>query len=97
MSWARPPPADGCNGARPGEPECRPPLGDRHDLDHDTTLIAADTNIAIYVDFLAVNVTAILLRWRKPGIPRPSAVSWSVRGTPVLPILGLVSVLVMLT
>jgi amino acid transporter len=60
-------------------------------------IIAAVTDFAVYVVFLAVNATVILLRWTTPGIPRPFAVPWSVRGTPVLPVLGLVSVLVMLT
>ena len=62
----------------------------------DLTLIAAVTDFAVYVVFLAVNATVILLRWTKPGLPRPFAVPWRVRGTPVLPVLGLVSVLVML-
>ena len=62
----------------------------------DLTLIAAVTDFAVYVVFLAVNAAVILLRWTKPDIPRPFAVPWSVRGTPVLPVLGLASVLVML-
>ncbi len=62
----------------------------------DPTLIAAVTGFAVYAVFLAVNATVILLRWTKPGIPRPFAVSWSVRGTPVLPVLGLASVVVKL-
>jgi APA family basic amino acid/polyamine antiporter len=63
----------------------------------DLTLIAAVTDFAVYVVFLAVNAAVILLRWTKPGISRPFTVPWSVRGTPVLPVLGLVSVLVTLT
>ena len=62
----------------------------------DLTLIAAVTDFAVYVVFLAVDATVILLRWTKPDLPRPFAVPWSVRGTPVLPGLGLASVLVML-
>ncbi|MDP2703125.1 MAG: APC family permease [Candidatus Rokubacteria bacterium] len=60
------------------------------------TLTAAVTDFAVYVVFLAVNATVILLRWTKPDLPRPFAVPWSVRGTPVLLALGLASVLVML-
>jgi len=62
----------------------------------DLTLVAAVTDFAVYVVFLAVNAAVILLRWTKPGLSRPFAVPWSVRGTPILPVLGLVSVLVML-
>ena len=63
----------------------------------DLTLIAAVTDFAVYVVFLAVNATVVLLRWTKRDLPRPFAVPWSVCGTPILPVLGFLSVLVMLT
>lgn len=60
-------------------------------------LIAAVTDFAVYVVFLAVNGTVIILRRTHPDAPRPFAVGGTVRGVPVLPILGLVSVALMMT
>src|SRR5262247_272766 len=62
----------------------------------DLTLIAAVTDFAVYFVFLAINLTVILLRWRKPEWPRPFAVPGSVGRLPVIPILALLSVLVMI-
>ena len=62
----------------------------------DLTLIAAVTDFAVYFVFLAINLTVILLRWRKPGWPRPFVVPGSVGRLPVVPILALLSVLAMI-
>ena len=62
----------------------------------DLTLIASITDVSVYVVFLAVNLTVLLLRRSRPDAPRPFRVPWSVRGVPVLPVLGLISVLLMM-
>lgn len=61
------------------------------------TLIAAVTDFAVYVVFLAVNGTVIVLRRRRPNLARPFAVPGAIAGIPVVPVLGLLSVAVMLT
>jgi APA family basic amino acid/polyamine antiporter len=60
-------------------------------------VIAAVTDFAVYVVFLAVNATVIVLRRTRPEIPRPFAVSGAIGGVPVLPILGFGSVVLMMT
>ena len=60
------------------------------------TLVASVTDYAVYTVFLAVNATVILSRLREPGAVRPFRVPLSVRGVPVLPVLGLGAVLLML-
>ena len=61
------------------------------------TLIAAVTDFAVYVVFLAVNVTVIVLRRRRPDLPRPFAVRGTIHGVPLIPVLGLASVAGMMT
>jgi basic amino acid/polyamine antiporter, APA family len=63
----------------------------------DFTLIAAVTDFAVYVVFLAVNGTVIILRHARPDVPRPFAIRGAIRGTPVVPVLALGSVAVMMT
>jgi APA family basic amino acid/polyamine antiporter len=63
----------------------------------DFAVVAAVTDFAVYVVFLAVNGTVILLRRTRPELPRPFAVAGAVGGVPVLPVLGLGSVAVMMT
>jgi APA family basic amino acid/polyamine antiporter len=60
-------------------------------------VIAAVTDFAVYVVFLAVNATVIVLRRTRPALARPFATPLSVAGVPVLPILGLGSVALMMT
>jgi basic amino acid/polyamine antiporter, APA family len=62
----------------------------------DFAIIAAVTDFAVYVVFLAVNATVIILRRTHPMIRRPFAVRGTIRGVPVLPILGLASVALMM-
>jgi APA family basic amino acid/polyamine antiporter len=59
--------------------------------------IAAVTDFAVYVVFLAVNGTVIILRRTHPQMPRPFAVGGSIRRIPVVPVLGLGSVALMMT
>jgi amino acid transporter len=56
------------------------------------TVIAAITDFAVYVVFLAVNVTVIILRRNHPELSRPFAVPGAIHGVPIMPILGLGSV-----
>jgi amino acid transporter len=63
----------------------------------DFAVIAAVTDFAVYVVFLAVNATVIVLRRTRPEIPRPFAVAGAVGGVPLLPILGFGSVVLMMT
>ena len=63
----------------------------------DFTVIAAVTDFAVSVVFVAVNGTVIILRRTRPDLPRPFAVAWAIRGVPVLPLLGLGSVALMMT
>jgi amino acid transporter len=60
-------------------------------------VIAAVTDFAVYVVFLAVNGTVIILRRTRPDLLRPFAVAGAIRGVPVVPILGLASVALMMT
>lgn len=63
----------------------------------DLTLIAGVTDFAVYFVFIAINLTVILLRWKRPDLPRPFAVPWSLGRIPVLPVGALLSVLVMVS
>ncbi|HEX9819417.1 MAG TPA: APC family permease [Methylomirabilota bacterium] len=63
----------------------------------DFAVIAAVTDFAVYVVFLAVNGTVLILRRARPDLPRPFAVAGTVGGVPVVPILGLGAVALMLT
>jgi APA family basic amino acid/polyamine antiporter len=56
------------------------------------TVIAAITDFAVYVVFLAVNATVIILRRNHPELSRPFAVPGAIHGVPIVPILGLGSV-----
>lgn len=63
----------------------------------DFTVIAAVTDFAVYVVFLAVNATVVILRRTRPDLARPFAVPGAIGTVPVIPVLGLASVVVMLT
>jgi len=63
----------------------------------DFAVIAAVTDFAVYIVFLAVNWTVIVLRRTRPDAPRPFQVAGAIRGIPVVPGLGLASVALMMT
>jgi APA family basic amino acid/polyamine antiporter len=63
----------------------------------DLSGIASVTDFAIYLVFLAVNATVVILRIRKPELPRPFKIPFAVRGVPVIPILGFATTVVMLS
>ena len=61
----------------------------------DLSVIASVTNLAIYLVFIAVNCAVIILRFTQPDLDRPFRTPLQLRRVPVLPVLGLLSVLVM--
>jgi len=63
----------------------------------DFAMVAAVTDFAVYVVFLAVNATVVILRRTHPELRRPFAVIGTIRGVPVLPVLGFASVTIMMT
>jgi APA family basic amino acid/polyamine antiporter len=58
----------------------------------DLSLLARVTDLSVYLVFIAVNLAVIVLRVRDPGAARPFRTPGSFRGIPILPILGIVSV-----
>jgi len=63
----------------------------------DFAIIAAVTDFAVYVVFLAVNGTVIILRRTRPDVSRPFAVRGVIAGVPIVPVLGIGSVALMMT
>ncbi len=55
-------------------------------------LIAQVTDFAVYLVFVAVNLTVVVLRWRAPNRERPIRSPLSIRRVPILPLAGLASV-----
>jgi APA family basic amino acid/polyamine antiporter len=62
----------------------------------DLSLIAGVTDASIYLVFVAVNLTVILLRFRQPRRRRPFRVPWAIARVPVPPILALAAIAVLL-
>jgi basic amino acid/polyamine antiporter, APA family len=62
----------------------------------DLALIASVTNFAVYVVFLAVNATVLVLRRRQPNAARPFRVPGAIGWVPVVPVLATAAVLVMI-
>jgi APA family basic amino acid/polyamine antiporter len=62
----------------------------------DLTLIASVTDFAVYVVFLAVNATVILLRYRAPDHERPFRIPGSIGRFPVLPLAAFAAAAIML-
>ncbi len=54
----------------------------------DIRVIAQVTNFTLYVTFLVINATVIILRFRSPDLPRPFRIPLAIRGVPVFPVLG---------
>lgn len=61
----------------------------------DLSLIASVTDFAVYVVFIAVDLSVIVLRFTKPEHARPFRVPGTLRRVPVIPVAGLVAVFVM--
>ena len=50
--------------------------------------LASATNFLIFLTFIAVNVSVVVLRRAEPDTRRPFRVPIAVRGVPVLPLVG---------
>lgn len=57
----------------------------------DLTLVASVTDFAVYLVFLAVNATVVVLRVRRPDLPRPFRSPWAIGRVPVLAVGGFVA------
>lgn len=55
-------------------------------------LIAQVTDFSVYLVFVAVNVSVIVLRWRGPAVARPIRSPLALGRIPLLPLVGLASV-----
>ena len=62
----------------------------------DLTLIASVTNFAVYVVFLAVNATVIVLRYRAADQPRPFRIPGAIGRLPLAPVAGFAAAALML-
>lgn len=59
-------------------------------------LVASVTDFAVYAIFIAVNLSLIVLRFRAPDAPRTVRIPLSIGRVPVTPVLGTITVLVMM-
>jgi APA family basic amino acid/polyamine antiporter len=62
----------------------------------DIGLVASVTDFAVYGIFIAVNVSLIVLRFRAQDVPRTFVTPFRVGRVPVLPLLGIATVLLMI-
>jgi APA family basic amino acid/polyamine antiporter len=65
-------------------------------MGRDLTLAASVTDAAVYITFLAVNAAVIVLRVRRPNLPRPFRSPGAVGKMPILPILGIGTIALLL-
>ena len=61
----------------------------------DLSLVASITDFAVYIVFIAVNVTVILLRFWQPRRRRPFAIRGAVGKVPITPVLALITIAVL--
>lgn len=66
-------------------------------LFRDLELVASVTDFAVYLVFLAVNATVVVLRVKQPGRARDFKVPGRIKAIPVLPIVAFVTVLFMIS
>jgi amino acid transporter len=59
-------------------------------------LVAQVTDFSVYVVFVAVNLTVVMLRFRAPNLERPIKTPLAVRRMPLLPLAGLASIAILL-
>ncbi len=58
--------------------------------------VASITNFTLFVTFVVINASVILLRYRAPDAPRPFRIPGAVGSLPVIPVVGIVSSLFLL-
>ena len=63
-------------------------------LFNDLSLLAAATDVLVYVTFVFVNLVTIVLRKTEPDLERPFRIRGTIGWVPVVPVLGLVVVVV---
>ncbi len=63
----------------------------------DLDVLAQVTDLSVYLVFVAVNVSVIVLRFQAPDAARPFRTPWSIGRLPILPLLGLLSIAVVFT
>lgn len=56
-------------------------------------VVAELTNLALFATFVVMNLAVIALRFREPDAPRPFRIPGAIGRVPVVPVLGIVSVL----
>jgi len=57
------------------------------------SIVAELTNFTVFMTFIMVNLSVIVLRFKEPNAERPFKVPLSIAGIPLLPIFGVLSVL----
>ena len=65
-------------------------------LIRDLKLVASTTDFAVYLVFLAVNASVVVLRFKKADYPRPFRVPGRLGRLPIIPVLAFITVLVMM-
>lgn len=63
----------------------------------DIGTVASLTNFALFLTFLLINMAAIALRFREPHLPRPFRLPGSIARVPVISVLGMVSVMALMS
>ncbi|MFZ9984589.1 MAG: APC family permease [Ilumatobacteraceae bacterium] len=63
-------------------------------LFNDLSLLAAATDVLVYVTFVFVNLVTIMLRKTEPNLERPFRIRGTIGWVPIIPVLGLVVVVV---
>ena len=63
----------------------------------DIELVANITSLGVFITFALVNLSLIWLRYKEPGLKRPFRVPLSIGKFPVIPFLGLLSCLIMVS
>ncbi|MBK8872831.1 MAG: amino acid permease [Bacteroidetes bacterium] len=58
--------------------------------------IARIATVFIFITFIVVNLSVIVLRIRQKEIPRPYRIPWNINNIPVLSVMGIISTLVLL-
>jgi APA family basic amino acid/polyamine antiporter len=59
-------------------------------------IIARIATVFIFITFIVVNLSVIVLRIRQKEIPRPYRIPWNINNIPVLSVMGILSTLVLL-
>jgi APA family basic amino acid/polyamine antiporter len=63
-------------------------------LFNDLSLLAAATDVLVYVTFVFVNLVTIVLRKTEPNLERPFRIRGTIGWVPIIPVLGLIVVVV---